>query len=587
MVNGKPITLPLTRGTGKNPLIARYITLLPVNMLAVPPKLVTANGFLHSFPGIEKKADVDGVSRGALLNVADSLVYRVCGAKLYKGPEAVADIPNTDRVSMASSNQSVAVATGGLMIIRKSDGSTVNLDNWPPSQYFPGSAEILQSGSKGAGYDGTLQLTQSMVDKGRIKLTLTPEAGAATGAALDLDKIQQYYDQEPASAGTPYITDAYISGFDISGTSLTVSYTFNANGAEGDDNTQFVWQQVVEPTSLENAQYDIGEVADICHANGRYAWVKKGTNLWGVTDIDDETKPDRYRPFMTAEAYADPIIGIAEIGGDVAVFGTVSTEFFTLTGSSSTTTTVYRSQKAMLINVGIAGPHCKALADGKFAVISNPAGGRPSVYLLGDGRATEIATPEITDALTATDADELAKGVVQFFRYAEHALIVVRFASSVYCYDLVSKSWCQLAAGNGDEPHPAIDVLQEGVALTAGDIRYPRTGTLRDTTAAQYGETQPHILYSPLMNMPGARLFNLQLEVATGLTRQPEHIAVAATTDGAIFPREVTVRNDEPQRYDLIPCLNRVGFVKHNIGFRFRILSTTPLTVNSASVRPG
>ncbi len=576
------------RGTGKDPNIARYVTLLPVNMLTVPPGVVTKNGFMRSFPGVEKKADVDGPSRGALLNALDGLVYRVCGGKLYKGSDAVADIPNTDRVSMAGSNQSVAIATGGKMLIRKSDGSIVNLDNWPPSKYYPGRSEILQSGNKGQGYDGTLKLTQEMMDEGHLRLTITAvSTTGAAGTTLEISAVQKYYDQDIPATGTPYLTDVYVSGFLISGTTLTVSYTYNANGASGDDNTEFVWQQIVEPTSIDYAQYDLGEIADICHANGRYAWVKAGTNQWGVTDIEDETKPDRYRPFMTAEAFPDHAIGIAEFNGDIVVFGTVSTEFFTLTGSSSTTSAIYRAQQSLLINVGIAGPHCKALADGKFAVISHPAGGRPSVYLLSNGRAVEIATPEIIDQLTATPADELAAGVVEFFRYGIHALIIVRFADYVYCYNLGSKSWCQLAAGNGTDQPLTVDFIQEGSAVTCGDTRYPRTGVLREDSAAQYGEPQPHILYTPLMNMPGARLFNLQLEAATGLAKQPEHIAVSATTDGSTYPKEVTVRNDSPHCYDMIPCLNRVGLVKHNIGFRFRILSTTPLTANSASVRAG
>ncbi|MDI3362187.1 packaged DNA stabilization protein [Lelliottia sp. V89_10] len=70
-----------------------------------------------------------------------------------------------------------------------------------------------------------------------------------------------------------------------------MSYTFNANGASGDDDSEFSWQHIVEPSSIDFAQYDLGEVADICHANGRYAWIKAGTNQWGVTDPSDETKP--------------------------------------------------------------------------------------------------------------------------------------------------------------------------------------------------------------------------------------------------------------------------------------------------------
>jgi len=59
-----------------------------------------------------------------------------------------------------------------------------------------------------------------------------------------------------------------------------------------------------------NTLYQSGTAVST-HANARYAWLKKGTNTFGVTDINDESKPDRYRPFMTASALPDPAVGIA------------------------------------------------------------------------------------------------------------------------------------------------------------------------------------------------------------------------------------------------------------------------------------
>lgn len=584
--NGKTVTIPLTPGTGKSALKANYINRLPLNMLSVPPGVVNASGYMRSFPGLVKTADVAGVSRGVLLNAFDGKVYRVCGHSLYQGGTALMDVAGTGRVSMAGSNQSVAIAADGAMQLRKYDGTTTALENWPATTYYPGETLMLSTGSKAQGYDGSIAVTQSMVDKGRLELTIIPRTtSGATGETLTVDKLQKDFSQEQPASGTPYLTDVRVLGFSISGTELTLSYTFNANGADGDDDTVFTWRQIVEPTTIDNAQYDLGTVADITHANARYAWLKAGTNTFGVTDIDDESKPDRYRPFMTTTAMPDPAVGIAALAGDIWVFGTVSTEVFTLTGSSDTSDPIYRPQQAAMIPMGIAGVHCKALVGEQFAVISHPAGGQVSVFLMGSGRSTDIAAPFVKQTLATLRPDELSQGVVEYIKLPLHEMIIVRVPGYVFGYDLNSKQWVQLSHGNNLAPHTAIDYALEGNHITVGDTAHAITGRLDDTTAAQYGELQSHLLYTPLMNMRDSRLFDLMLQSATGLAKQPEHLAVSATTDGETFPREIPVLSDAPQQYDMLPCLPRVGRVRNNIGFRFRILTKTPFTASTCTVR--
>lgn len=585
-MRGKTETLPLYPGTGKSALKANYINRLPVNMLNVPPGTVNSSGYMRSFPGLVKTADVAGLSRGVLLNAYDGKVYRVCGGALYQGGNALMDVPGTGRVSMAGSNQSVAIAADGAMLIRKYDGTTAQLENWPATTYYPGETLTLATGSRAQGYDGSIAVTQSMVDKGRLELTLIPRTtSGATGETLTVDKLQKDFDQEQPAEGTPYLTDVRVLGFSISGTELTLSYTFNANGADGDDDTVLTWRQIVEPTTIDNAQYDLGTVADITHANARYAWLKAGTNTFGVTDIDDEGKPDRYRPLMTAEAFPDPAVGIASLGGDIWVFGTVSTEVFTLTGSSDTTDPIYRTQQAAMIPTGIAGVHCKALVGEQFAVISHPAGGNVSVYLLGSGRSTDIAAPFVRETLATLRPDELAQGVVEYIDMPLHALIIVRVPGYVFCYDLSSKQWSQLIHGNNLAPHTAIDYVREGNHITVGDTAHAITGRLDDTTAAQYGELQSHLLYTPLMNVSGAVLADLELNTASGLAQHVEHLAVSATTDGETFPVERLLISDGPQQYRERVTLPVVGYVAKEIAFRFRVLTKTPFTASTCTVR--
>ena len=593
MKPGQDVTLPLTRGTGKNPHIGDFVSLMPVNMLAVPPGAALDTGFLRSFPGIIHNSDVAGTSRGALLSIADGNVYRVCGDRVYRNDEAVADITGDDYVSIAASTKSFAIAHDGIMEFFPKNADRSTLSNWPPAQYFPGSSAVLSSGSADQGYDGTINLVQSMTDSGRLQLTIIPKTTTgAVGETLTITDGQygRYFDQDAPASGTPYLTDVVVSGFKIAGTALSVDYKFNANGSSGDDATSFQWVQIVEPTDVANTQYNLGTVADICHANSRYAWLLKGTNTFGVTDLDDETKPDRYRPFINAEAMTDPAIGIAAQGGMIAVFGTASTEFFTLTGATSATMPIYRSQPGMMVPIGIAGVNCKVLVrDSKgtqqFAVISNPATGAPSVYLVGSGRHTEIASREVIQMLAEIPPYDLPLCSLEYLSYDIHRLLIMRLPGAVLCYDLISRNWCQLCGADESLPHRAIHYIANGAVITVGDTLSAKTGKLDRATAGQYGGRAQHIIYTPLLKADSRRVFDLELETATGTAQEVESLAISATTDGVAYQREVPVIIDGPNRYDIRTRLQRVGFVRKNIGFRFRVLTTTALTISSCHAR--
>lgn len=601
MKSGKITSIPLVAGSGKSP-VGDFVSFLPVNLLQVPAGAAIESAFLRSFPGLVKTADVDGVSRGGLYSVANSKTYRVCGGKLYQNGAAVMDVPGADRVTIAASDTAVAVAASGKMLFFKRDGTTTELKNWPPSQYFPGSNQLLESGSKSStGYDGTIAITQSMTDEGILQLTIVPRTtGGAEGETLIIKDgdYGKYFDQGPPPSGTPYLTDVIVEGFKIAGETMTVSYTFNANGASGDDDTSFQWAQIVVPTDIENTQYDLGIVGDVCQVNGRFAWVVQGTNKFGVTstetntdaDKDGTNKPDRYRPFITASAMPDIAIGIAAMRDMVVLFGTASTEFFTLTGSTSSEQSIYKSQSGMMIPIGIAGVHCKAMVTDnrgqqQFAVLSNPATGQPSIYLLGSGRFNEIASRAVVQMLATLSSDDLANGVLEFVRYDIHQLLIVRAGSLSLCYDLTSKQWSRSCGTSLQQPHRAVDYVFDGQDITVGDIRSPITGKLDRATAGQYGDRQEHIVYTPMFSAGPAKLFDLDLLSATGNAEAVEHLAFSASTDGVIWPAETLIFSDAPQRYDVRPILNRVGYVKRNVSFRFRSLTKTPITLASCRVR--
>lgn len=122
--------LPLMKGVGKDFKNADYIDYLPVNMLATPKEVLNSSGYLRSFPGIAKRNDVNGVSRGVEYNTAQNAVYRVCGGKLYKGETVVGDVSGSGRVSMAHGRTSQAVGVNGQLVEYRYDGTVKTVSNW-------------------------------------------------------------------------------------------------------------------------------------------------------------------------------------------------------------------------------------------------------------------------------------------------------------------------------------------------------------------------------------------------------------------------------------------------------------------------
>lgn len=65
------------------------------------------------------------------------------------------------------------------------------------------------------------------------------------------------------------------------------------------------------PADSGFTQYELGSVRDITRLRGRYAWSKDGTDSWFITDLEDESHPDRYSAQYRAESQPDGIIGIS------------------------------------------------------------------------------------------------------------------------------------------------------------------------------------------------------------------------------------------------------------------------------------
>ena len=89
------------------------------------------------------------------------------------------------------------------------------------------------------------------------------------------------------------------------------------------------------PTDSGFTQYELGSVRDITRLRGRYAWSKDGTDSWFITDLEDESHPDRYSAQYRAESQPDGIIGIGTWRDFIVCFGSSTIEYFSLTGATT------------------------------------------------------------------------------------------------------------------------------------------------------------------------------------------------------------------------------------------------------------
>lgn len=465
--------LPLMKGTGKDYRNADYIDYLPVNMLATPKEVLNASGYLRSFPGIAKRSDVAGASRGAQYNTSQNAVYRVMGGKLYKGDSVVGDVTGSSRVSMAHGRTSQAVCVGGQVVEYRYDGTTKTVANWPVS-----------------------------------------------------------------------------SGF---------------------------------------TQYDLGSARDVTRLRGRYAWAKDNSDSWFISDLEDESHPDRYAAEYRAESQPDGIIGIGTWRDFIVCFGATTTEFFSLTGASTQGAALYVANPAYMVPKGIAGTFCKCEFMDAYAVISNPATGAPSVYILDSGRASPIATASIEKIIRSYTASELATAVMESLRFDSHELLLIHLPGQVLVYDASASQngpqWSVLKTGLGDDVYRAIDFMYEGNSITCGDKAASLKGELKFDISSQYDKQQEHLLYTPMFKADNARVFDFELESSTGVTQYADRLFLSATADGINFGREQLIEQNAPFVYDKRVIWKRIGRIRRNIGFKVRIITRAPVTLSGCQVR--
>lgn len=343
---------------------------------------------------------------------------------------------------------------------------------------------------------------------------------------------------------------------------------------------------------VENPQYTWGDINDVCHLRQRYIFSVKDSDTFWISDLEDESHPDKTAPAYRAESMPDGIVAIRAWRDYVLCFGTASIEFFGLTGDDQN---VYASQPSYTVEAGTLGRETVTQYLNSFAFITSPFVGEYTIALMnpGGGDWSDLASIQVKKILSAYSVAQLQAARLEAVSFESHKLLIVHLPDQTLVYDHpVSQAqgvpvWSIIKTGvqNAAGPHRAIDYCNEGQRVTVGDKREAILGEFDMTTCAQYGADQEIVLYTPLMPFENAILSDFEIDASVGGDSVTSRMWISGTEDGSVFGQEILIDYNTPQQWLKRVILKKLGRCRTALAFKIRTVGATPATLSRARVR--
>ena len=425
---------------------------------------------------------------------------------------------------------------------------------------------------------------------------LRPSAGVARGAVFNVVDEEVY-----RITGTKLINSAGTELADVGGFGLAqMPFSSNSQAIVSDGNLYFWrdntltqlqnWAENERGASMPATSFTLGTVIDAVRNRGRYAWIIENSGRFGVTDLQNEQRPDYIAPFYSAEAEPDQNIAIDAWKGYVVIFGRFTVEYFGLTGSAES---IYSPAQSLTVRAGIVGRGCKCQYLDSFAIIGGPQFEPPSVFLINQGSYQEIANRRIQKILrnyTLQEIETLA--YIEPVKFDNHEFLVIHLPDDVLIFDYNAS---QAAGGSqwtvlktdiaGDLPYRGVFHINDGSEWTVGDKRESVISTLSFSDARHLGAEVEYQLDTPMIQARNRRLYDLEIDNIPGRTNENHQLAYSITFDGITYGQEHWIHLDEPRDYRQRVLARRLGYSKNNIGFRLRWITDSPSSISDFRIR--
>ena len=258
-----------------------------------------------------------------------------------------------------------------------------------------------------------------------------PSSGVARGAVFNVVDDEVY-----RITGTMLINSEGEELADVGGFGLAqMPFSTNSQAIVSNGNLYFWRSDTMALTQLQNwaenergqnmpaTSFDVSNVIDSVRNRARYAWITRDSGRFGVTDLQNEQRPDYIAPFYSAEAEPDENIAIDAWKGYIVIFGRFTVEYFGLTGSAEN---IYSPAQSLTVRAGVVGRGCKCQYLDSFAILGGPQFEPPSIYLINQGSYREIATRRIQKILRNYTLEEIeSTAYLEPVKFDAHDFLVV------------------------------------------------------------------------------------------------------------------------------------------------------------------
>lgn len=310
------------------------------------------------------------------------------------------------------------------------------------------------------------------------------------------------------------------------------------------------------------------------------------------TDIGDETSIDPLK-FASSEISPDPIKSVTRTQDDLLmVFNRYTVEYFINTANEQFAFSRL-NQKALVC--GIVGTHCWSELDGSIFILGGRKEENTSIHIVSAGQITSVATRYIDRIIATYSETELSISYLGSRIENRDKLLYVYLPRHVLVYNhsIAEKfgkdsAWSMLINKDGNKWQATNGVFFPAVSKWVfGDYIDGSIYVLDSTSSAQSGSPVTQEFYSPLIPIESASVDEVELNVVSGQQSNNVYLQISDTKDGFVYSGEWSRQVSAPLNYGLRCIFRRRGYVRKQIGFKFRTLTKEKINVSGMVVRYG
>lgn len=337
---------------------------------------------------------------------------------------------------------------------------------------------------------------------------------------------------------------------------------------------------------------DLGFPIDITQFYGIYV-MTDGESLF-QTDITDEYSISPLK-YASSEFSADPIKGVARTDqNQIIAFNRYSIEYFYFNAAAPVGTSVLFPINGKSTKIGIVGTHCKCELDGMYFILGGRKLESPSVHILNGGQESTVATREVDKVISSYTESELENVYMESRTVDRDKFVIIHLPNETLLYNHtiaqkvgVEFAWSFVKSG-GDDYLPwraKFGLFDPRIAKWVyGDIQEDKLATLSNTSAAQYGEPQESILYTPIIPADCISINRFEINTIAGFATTEFTSSFSISYDGLTYGTEYWNRISMDDDYGLRYITRRLGFIRNEFSIKLRFISSDKMAFGTMGI---